>query len=192
MSQLLARWTSGDQGALKSLVPLVYTELHRLAHHRLRQERQNHTLQTTALVHEAYLRLAQNPPNRVTDRKHFLALSAGIMRQVLVDYAREREAQKRDGGIKVEIESSLAPLTEEVVDFLALDEALTELARLDARQCKIVELRFFSGLSIEETSDLLETSPATVKREWLTARAWLFRQLRLLEPSKRPGAGNGP
>jgi RNA polymerase sigma factor (TIGR02999 family) len=188
MSQLLARWTNGDQEALKSLVPLVYNELRRLAHHRLRHERQNHTLQTTALVHEAYLRLAQNPPNKVSDRKHFLALAAGIMRQVLVDHAREREAQKRDGGIQIEIDPNLAPVAERVVDFLALDEALTELARLDPRQCKVVELRFFTGLSVEDTSEVLGMSPATVKRDWLTARAWLYRHMTLSGPPEPTGA----
>jgi len=118
LSQLLNRWTGGDQEALKSLVPLVYSELRRLAHNRLRHERQNHTLQTTALVHEAYLRLAENPPNKVADRKHFLALAAGIMRQVLVDHAREKLAQKRDGGVQIELDSRIAPVTERVLDVL--------------------------------------------------------------------------
>ena len=121
LSQLLVRWTRGDQDALKTLVPLVYTELRRLAHHRLRHERQHQTLQTTALVHEAYLRLANNPPHQLVDRKHFLALAAGIMRQVLVDHAREKQAQRRHGGIQIELQSDLAPVAERSVDLVALD-----------------------------------------------------------------------
>ena len=188
LSQLLVRWTGGDQDALKSLVPIVYAELRRLAHHRLRVER-HHTLQTTALVHEAYLRLAQNPPHRVVDKKHFLALAAGIMRQVLVDQARERQAKKRDGGVQIELQPELSPVVDRVVDLLALDEALTGLAKLDARQCKVVELRFFAGLSIEEASEVLGMSPATLKRDWLTARAWLHQQMSL-RLEKADGASN--
>ena len=177
LSQLFARWTGGDQEALQSLVPLVYAELRRLAHYRLRHERQHETLQTTALVHEAYLRLAHSPPEKVIDRKHFLAIAAVIMRQILVDHAREKQAQKRYGGVQIELQPDIATRTERVVDFVALDEALTELARLDPRQSRIVELRFFTGLSIEDTSEVLGTSPMTVKRDWLTARAWLHRQM---------------
>jgi|SRR5690242_5725737 RNA polymerase sigma factor (TIGR02999 family) len=191
LSQLLNRWTGGDQEALKSLVPLVYSELRRLAHNRLRHERQNHTLQTTALVHEAYLRLAENPPNKVADRKHFLALAAGIMRQVLVDHAREKLAQKRDGGVQIELDSRIAPVTERVLDVLAINEALTNLAKLDPRQCTIVELRFFAGLSIEDTADVMGMSPATVKRDWLTARAWLLQQMTLAAQSKAGAANVG-
>ena len=190
LSQLLIRWTGGDQEALKSLVPIVYAELRRLAHHRLRQERGAQTLQTTALVHEAYLRLAQNPPQRVADRKHFMALAAGIMRRVLVDHAREKQAQKRHGGIQVELEANLLPVSERVVDFVALDEALSELAKLDSRQSKIVELRFFAGLSIEDTSEALGMSPATVKRDWLTARAWLHQQMSRRQQLNAAGAAN--
>src|SRR5215469_8055913 len=142
LSQLLGRWTSGDEEALKSLVPLVYAELRQLAHYRLRRENHPQTLQTTALVHEAYLRLAQSPPQRVVDRKHFLALAAGIMRQILVDHAREKQAKKRQGGIQIELEPNLVPVKERLVDLVALDEALTALAKLDPRQSKIVELRF--------------------------------------------------
>jgi RNA polymerase sigma factor (TIGR02999 family) len=189
LSQLLVRWTGGDQDALKSLVPIVYAELRRLAHHRLRSERQHHTLQTTALVHEAYLRLAQNPPHRVADKKHFLALAAGIMRQVLVDQARERQAQKRDGGVQIELQPDLVPVVDRVVDLLALDEALIGLAKLDARQCKVVELRFFAGLSIEDASEVLGMSPATLKRDWLTARAWLHQQMSV-QHEKADGAAN--
>jgi RNA polymerase sigma factor (TIGR02999 family) len=190
LSELLTRWTGGDKEALKSLVPLVYSELRRLAHNRLRNERQNHTLQTTALVHEAYLRLAENPPNRVADRKHFLALAAGIMRQVLVDHAREKLAQKRDGGVQIELDSKIAPVSERVLDILAINEALTSLAKLDPRQSTIVELRFFAGLSIEDTAEVLGMSPATVKRDWITARAWLLQQMTFAEQTNASGGGN--
>jgi RNA polymerase sigma factor (TIGR02999 family) len=190
LSQLLIRWTDGDKEALKSLVPLVYAELRRLAHNRLRHERQNHTLQTTALVHEAYLRLAENPPNRVADRKHFLALAAGIMRQVLVDHAREKLAQKRDGGVQIELDSRVAPVNERVLDVLAINEALTNLAKLDPRQSTIVELRFFAGLSIEDTAEIMGMSPATVKRDWITARAWLLQQLTFAAEMKASGVGH--
>ena len=138
LSELLERWSEGDQEALKSLVPLVYAELRRLAHVRLRQERANLTLQTTALVHEAYLRMAKHPPKSVDDRKHFLALAAGVMRQVLVDYAREKQAAKRDGGIQLELQPEMMPVPARDLDLLALDRALHCLAKLDARQSKIV------------------------------------------------------
>lgn len=190
LSQLLNRWTGGDKEALKSLVPLVYAELRRLAHNRLRHERHNHTLQTTALVHEAYLRLAENPPNRVADRKHFLALAAGIMRQVLVDHAREKLAQKRDGGVQIELDSRIAPVSERVLDVLAINEALTSLTKLDPRQSTIVELRFFAGLSIEDTAEIMGMSPATVKRDWITARAWLLQQMTFAAQTKASGASN--
>jgi RNA polymerase sigma factor (TIGR02999 family) len=188
LSQLLIRWTDGDKEALKSLVPLVYFELRRLAHYRLRHERDNHTLQTTALVHEAYLRLAENPPNKVFDRKHFLALAAGIMRQVLVDHAREKQAQKRDGGVQIELDSRIGPVAERPLDVLAISEALTNLAKLDPRQSTIVELRFFAGLSIEDTAEVLGMSPATVKRDWITARAWLLQQMTVAAQVKRRGS----
>lgn len=190
LSQLLARWTSGDQEALKSLVPLVYAELRQLAHYRLRRESHPQTLQTTALVNEAYLRLAQNPPQRVTDRKHFLALAAGIMRQILVDHAREKQAKKRQGGIQIELQPNLIPVRERLVDLVALDEALTELTKLDPRQSKIVELRFFAGLSIEDISQVLGMSPITVKRDWLTARAWLYQQMSRNRQLNANGATN--
>lgn len=183
LSQLLDRWTKGDAEALKALVPLVYAELRRLAHHRLRQERKDHTLQTTALVHEAYLRLAQHPPRTVNDHKHFLALAAGVMRQVLVDHAREKQAAKRDGRIKLELQPEMMPVPAPDVDLLALDRALNGLAKLDPRQSKIVELRFFAGLSIEDTSEVLGMSPATVKRDWITARAWIYHSMTGRAPS---------
>ena len=192
VSELLERWTKGDQEALKSLVPLVYAELRRLAHLRLRQERGNLTLQTTALVHEAYLRMAKHPPKSVNDRKHFLALAAGVMRQVLVDHAREKQAAKREGGIKLELQPEMAFVAARDLDFIALDRALNGLAKLDERQSKIVELRFFAGLSIEDTSEVLGMSPATVKRYWVTARAWLQHEISKGERQARTaGAGSG-
>ena len=192
LDHLLECWTKGDREALKSLVPLVYAELRRLAHQRLRRERADHTLQTTALVHEAYMRLAQHPPKAVNDRKHFLALAAGVMRQVLVDHAREKQAAKREGGIKLELLPEMMPVPARDLDFLALDRALNGLAKLDARQCKIVELRFFAGLSIEDTSEVLGMSPATVKRDWVTARAWLQHEMSKGErPAKAVGADSG-
>lgn len=177
LSQLLVRWTDGDKDALNALIPIVYKELRRLAHKHLRREYQRQTLQTTTVVHEAYLRLTKYSPRSLRDRKQFFAMASGVMRQVLVDHAREKQARKRDAGIQVELTPDLAPVACRVLDMLALDEALNGLAKLDPRQSQIVELRFFSGLSIEETSEVLGMSPSTVARDWLTARAWLQRQL---------------
>ena len=177
LSQLLAQWMSGDQEALKSLVPLVYAELHRLAHNRLIGQPSDHSIQTTALVHEAYLRLAQRRRPTINDRNHFFALAAGIMRQVLVDHARDKQAKKRDGGVKLELQPEMLAASVPDVDLLALDAALTRLAKLDARQSKIVELRFFAGLSIEDTAEALGMSPATVKRDWMSARVWLQHEI---------------
>lgn len=190
VTQLLSRWTEGDKEALKSLIPIVYKELRQLAHRRLRLERHNLTLQTTAVVHEGYLRLARYCPRSLRDRKQFFAMASAIMRQVLVDHARERQAQKRDAGIKVELTPELTPVSAQDVNMLALDEALTSLAKLDPRQSRIVELRYFAGLSIEETSEVLGMSPATVKRDWLTARAWLQRRMRNDERALGAGAGS--
>jgi RNA polymerase sigma factor (TIGR02999 family) len=158
----------------------------------LRQERPDHTLQTTALVHEAYMRLAQHPPRALHDRKHFFALAAGVMRQVLVDHAREKQAAKREGGIKLELQPEMMPVPAPNLDFVALDAAMHGLARLDERQAKIVELRFFAGLSIEDTSEVLGMSPATVKRDWVTARAWLQHEMSKGERrAKAAGTGSG-
>lgn len=159
-------------------MPLVYDELRRLAHHYLRQERSDHTLQSTALVHEAYLRLAgQNPP-QWQNRAHFFGIAAHIMRQILVEYARSRGAAKRGGNACTLALDEAVALPQQVnVDVIALDKALQELSELDAQQSRIVELRFFAGLTIEDTSEVLGISPATVKRDWITARAWLFRAM---------------
>ncbi len=178
VTQLLVRWREGDREALEALMPLVYDELRRLAHHYLRQERSDHTLQSTALVHEAYLRLAgQNPP-QWQNRAHFFGIAAHIMRQILVEYARGRGAAKRGGNAcRVTLDESIALPQQLDVDVVELDRALTGLAELDAQQSRIVELRFFAGLTIEDTSEVLGISPATVKRDWVTARAWLFRAM---------------
>ena len=149
VSQLLFQWTEGDKDALKLLIPVVYKELRQLAHNQLRRERKP-TLQTTTVVHEAYLRLTKHSPRSLRDRKQFFAMAATIMRQVLVDHACEKHALKRDAGVKVELTPELSPIRAREVDTLALDEALNDLAKLDPRQSRIVELRFFAGLSIEE------------------------------------------
>lgn len=175
---LLLRWREGDRQALEELMPIVYDELRRLASHYLRQERRDHTLQSTALVNEAYLRLAgQNPPEW-QNRAHFFGIAARVMRQILVEYARGRGAAKRGGGAaKISLDSSIALPQQINVDVVALDKALSELSQLDEQQSRIVELRFFGGLTIEDTSEVLGVSPATVKREWVTARAWLYRAM---------------
>jgi RNA polymerase sigma factor (TIGR02999 family) len=178
VSELLGEWQSGDEGAFRALVPLLYKELRRLAHHYLRKERPDHTLQSTALVHEVYLRLTKQQPVYCENRAHFLAVSAQMMRQILVEYARQRRAAKRDAGYKVTLEDAESLLKEPAVDVMALDDALKGLARLDPQQSRIVELRFFGGLTIEETGAELNISPATVKREWTTARLWLRHEMR--------------
>jgi RNA polymerase sigma factor (TIGR02999 family) len=178
ISALLAKWHAGDEEAIRGLVAQLYRELRRLAHHYLQKERPDHTLQATALVHEAYLRLARQGPVHFENRAHFLAVSAQLMRQILVEYARRRRAAKRDGGYKVTLEGAESLLKEPTVDLTALDDALKGLAQLDPQQSRIVELRFFGGLTIEETAQALKISPATVRREWATARVWLHREMR--------------
>jgi RNA polymerase sigma factor (TIGR02999 family) len=176
ISELLVQWKGGDQEALKALLPLVYDELKRLAQRYLRNERPGHTLQSTALVHEAYLRLVQKPL-QLQNRTHFYAVAARLMREILVDHARSRRAAKRDYRCKITLAQAVALPQRRDVDLLALDDALNELSNLDPRQGRIVELRFFGGLSIDETSEIMGISPATVKREWATARAWLHREI---------------
>ncbi len=177
VSQLLEKWRAGDSEALNALVPLVYGDLRKLAHHYLQKQRPGHTLQSTALVHEAYLRLARHEKMRFENRAHFFAVLAKIMRQILVDYARSHHAAKRDAGIKLVLDEAIAPSQQREVSVVVLDDALQGLSRLDSRQGQIVELRFFGGLSLEETALVLGVSPATVKREWMTARLWLRKQL---------------
>lgn len=176
VSELLAKWRGGDEEALRALVPLVYNELRRLAHHYLQQERSGHTLQSTALVHEAYFRLAKQG-TRFENRAHFFAIAGQLMRQVLVGYARTRRAAKRNLGHKITWDDAITWAKKRTPDLIALDDALSELAKLDTQQSRIVELRFFGGLSIEETSQVLAVSPSTVKREWRSARAWLHREM---------------
>ena len=180
VTDLLARWSGGDLSARDALVPLVYEELRRIARRCLSARSSHHTLQPTALVHEAYLRLANRDSLTVRDRAHFYAMAAQMMRQILIDHARKKQAAKR-GGLAITLAldeaSDRAPVEETDLDLLALDDAMKELALLDARQCKIVELRFFGGLSIEETAEGVDISQATAKREWATARVWLHRTI---------------
>jgi RNA polymerase sigma factor (TIGR02999 family) len=176
VSALLAQWRAGDEESLRRLVPLVYNELRRLAHYHLRRERPDHTLQTTALVHEAYLWLMKEQPTDFENRAHFFGVCANLMREILVQYARRRRAAKRDAGYKVTLDG-VGVSESRSLDLVALDDALHELAKLDPQQSRIVELRFFGGLSIEETSHVLGISPATVKRRWTTARVWLHDEI---------------
>ena len=178
IDQLLMMWGEGDRNALRALMPLLYDELRRAARQQLRRAPSARTLQTTALVHEAYMRLHQQFRGHFQNKEHFVAVCALLMRQILVDYERKKRAAKRGGGLnKCTLEDVHAVMKGEPVDLLDLDRALTELSRLDSDQGHIVELRFFGGLSIEETAKVLGKSPATVKRDWSTARIWLYQQL---------------
>lgn len=175
---LLQQWSRGNQGVIEQLFPLVYDELRKLAGGYLRRERPDHTLQSTALVHEAFLRMVDQQAVEWQSRAHFFGIAARIIRQILVDHARARRAQKRGGdALTLPLDEALAVPERKNVDLVALDDALTALARLDERQAKVVELRFFAGLSIEETAEALRTSAATVKRDWVVAKAWLLREL---------------
>lgn len=178
VTQLLIRWNQGDEQALHDLVPIVYQELRRLAHYHLQSERPEHTLQSTAIVHEAYVRLVGGQPVKVLNRTHFFALASRLMRQILVDYARNRNAAKRDGGCKVSLSDGLEVPIIVDEDLLALDRALNELACMDERQAKIVEMKFFGGLSSSAAASELGVSRATVDREWAVARLWLHRHIR--------------
>jgi len=177
VSRLLADWSKEDPAARDALVALVYKELQRLAHHYMQGERANHTLQTTALVNEAYLRLTDLTRMQWRDRAHFFAMAATLMRRVLVDHARDRARDKRGGGVVFTVLDDAPMAASSSIDALALDEALDRLAAIDPQHARIVELRYFAGLTIEETSEALRISPATVKREWTFARAWLHHQL---------------
>ena len=178
ITQLLKDWSSGDATALEKLMPLVYDELHRLAHLYMRREKSKQTLQTTALVNEAYLRLVDQDQVQFENRAHFFGIAARLMRRILVDDARKRNFAKRGGGmIHVPLDEVANALQEEVANVVALDEALTVLAQKDSRQSEIVELRFFGGLSIEETAVVLKVSPGTVMRDWTFARAWLRNEM---------------
>lgn len=181
VTTLLARWSSGDAGALEQLTPIVYDELRRIARRHLARERKDHTLQSTALVHEAYLRLIGGSGSEYHNRQHFFAVAAQVIRRVLVDHARAVNAAKRGGGaqkILLEDQPEASSPAENIAEVLALHEALERLAAFDQQQERIVELRYFAGLSIEETAEVLGVSAATVKRDWVMARAWLARELK--------------
>jgi len=175
---LLLAWSQGEQAALEKLVPLVYAELRRIAHRYMNRERQGHTLQTTELVNEAYLRLIDAREVRWQDRAHFFAISAQLMRRILVDFARSRRYLKRGGGAhRATLDEALLASPEPGPDLVALDDALEALAVKDARKSRVVELRFFGGLSVEETAEVLKVSPDTVHRDWRLAKAWLAREM---------------
>jgi len=185
VSVLLRAWSGGDQAALEKLTPIVHGELHRLARGYMRSERPGHSLQATALVNEAYMRLAGYTRMRWQDRAHFFAVAAQVMRRILVEHAR-RHNLKRGGGIPhVSLDEAALVSVDDDVDLVALDDALTALARLDARKVQVVEMRFFGGLSVDEAADVLGVSPVTVKRDWRAAKAWLYREL-------AGGTTNGP
>ena len=175
ITQLLLDWSKGNPAALQELTPLVHEELHRLAHYYMRRERPDHTLQTTALVNEAYVRLIDQKHVEVENRTQFFAIAAQLMRHVLVDHARSRQYLKRGGGaLKVSLDEAMAVIEERGSDLIALDDALNSLAAIDSRKVKVVELRFFGGLSVEETAAALNISPVTVMRDWRMAKAWLY------------------
>jgi RNA polymerase sigma factor (TIGR02999 family) len=178
VTDLLLAWGEGDESALERLMPVVHEELRRLAHRQMRRERQGHTLQTTALVNEAYMRLIDLSRVRWQDRAHFFAMSARLMRRILVDHARSRNYQKRGGGsANVALDEALMVSTERGADLIALDEALEALAKVDARKSQVVEMRFFGGLSVDETAEALHVSGETVMRDWRLAKVWLLREI---------------
>lgn len=178
VTRLLKEWSEGDETALEQLTPLVYDELHRLAHQHMRRERPGNVLQTSALINEAYLRLVDEPRIHWQNRAHFFGIAARLMRRILVDEARKRNAAKRGGdAIQVSLDEATSVAQEQAANVVALDDALRNLEAIDARQSEIVELRFFGGLNIEETAGVLKVSPGTVMRDWTFARAWLKNQM---------------
>jgi RNA polymerase sigma factor (TIGR02999 family) len=177
ITALLVAWGRGDEAALQQLIPLVHRELHQIARRCLKGERPGHTLQPTALVNEAYLRLVDVRRMSWKNRTHFFAMSARLMRRVLVDFARSRQYQKRGGVMKVSLDEAHAVSTERGQDLVALDEALTTLSAIDERKARVIEMRFFGGLTVEETAAVLDVSRDTVLRDWRLARAWLMREL---------------
>ena len=186
VTELLVRWKAGDPQALDRLIPLLYDELREIARHHMQRERPGHTLQSAALVHEAYLRLLDQDPFDSENRMHFLAVASRLMRQILVDYARSHGAAKRGADLKVELDGALVAAPERSIDVIALDHALSQLTEIDEQQSRIVEMRFFGGLSVEEIADLLGISRSTVKREWNVAKAWLSRQIKRGEHGEAP------
>ena len=179
VTQLLLDWGNGDKAALDKLVPVVYQELRRLARHYMRRERPGHTLQTSALVNEAYMRLVDYEHMRWQSRAHFFAVAAQAMRRILVEHARKRHFAKRGGSaIRVSFDEAAMVSEKQAADLIALDDALTNLEAIDPRKSRIVELRYIGGLNIEETAEALAISPATVQREWRSAKAWLYREIK--------------
>jgi len=177
-TQLLGDWSGGDAGALEKLIPLVQPELHRLAHYYMSRERGGHTLQTTALLNEAYLQLTDKTPLPWQNRTHFMAVAAQLMRRIMVDHARARHALKRGAGaIRVTLDETTLVTQERAEELLALDEALEKLAEFDRRRCEIVEMRYFGGMTVEEIADVLKVHPNTVMRDWRAAKAWLYAEL---------------
>jgi RNA polymerase sigma factor (TIGR02999 family) len=178
VTQLLIEWSNGDKAALDKLMPLIHEELRQLARHYMSRERVGHTLQTTALVNEAYLRLVNRKDAQWQNRRHFFAIAATLMRNILVDHARSYAYAKRGAGAqKTELNEAMIASKERAREVVALDDVLKQLAVFDPQQSRIVELRFFGGLTIEETAEVLDLSPATIKREWKTAKAWLYHEL---------------
>ena len=178
VTQLLIAWSNGDKAALNELMPLIYDELRQLARHYMSRERPGHTLQTTALVNEAYVRLVNRRGVHWQNRAHFFAIAAQLMRSILVDHARSHAYAKRGGGVrKIALDDAMVVSQERAAEVVALDDVLKRLAEIDPQQSRIVELRFFGGLTIEETAEVLGLSPATIKREWSTAKAWLYHEL---------------
>ena len=194
VTQLLRRWSQGDEAAFGRMLPMVYDELRRMAQRHLQRERDGHTLQRTSLVHEVYLRFAEKGPVQWESRAQFFGWVSTLMRHILIDHARSRQAAKRGGGAELLSLDALvdergdaaephAPVRDDTPDLVAIDQALRRLERLDPQQGRVVELRFFCGLDVPETAEVLNISPATVKREWVTARAWLLRELNRLKES---------
>jgi len=177
ISALLRAWSDGDQSALARLTPIVYDELHRLARHYMKGERPGHSLQTTALVNEAYMRLVDYERMQWQNRAHFFAVSAQLMRRILVEHARRHNLKRGGGAPHVSLEETAVVGGDQDADMVELDDAMNALARIDPRKVQVVEMRFFGGLSVEETADVLKISPGTVKRDWRAARAWLYREL---------------
>ncbi len=177
VSQLLRAWSNGDHRALDGLTPIVYAELRRLAHRYMRRERRGHSLQTTALVNEAYIRLVDYKRMQWQNRAHFFAVSAQVMRRILVEHARRHNLKRGRGVRHVSLEDAVVVSEDPGVDLVALDDALNALSRADPRKVRVVEMRFFGGLSVEETATVLKVSPVTVRRDWSSAKIWLYREL---------------
>lgn len=178
ITDLLLKWSGGDSDALEQLVPLVYPELRRIARRYMSKERSQHTLQTSALINEAYLRLVNQQAVGWHDRAHFFAVASRVMRRILIDHARRQAFDKRGGGVKhIALDDTDISIEDRAAEFVALDEALKSLSRIDPRKSRIVELRFFGGLTVDETAEVMELSAITIKREWRSAKAWLYREI---------------